>query len=593
MQIAIAFSRLLNPAQRRRYIALQIYFLIAAVVQVAVVASIAPFIGILAQPELIRTNRLLAWMYSAGGFQSDSAFLIFFACLLILVIVVGNAIPAFMGFLSWQFVRTVAVDLQSDVYRGFMYGDLAKRAHLNSPQMISMVTQGVNRLIHHIVLPLLSFVSSGFAIGLIAVGLLFYDPVVALVAVIVVGGGYVGIFLLSKRRLAAYGRISWDSLEAKQRILSESLGGIREIRLAGTIPAYESKLHSITDSALRAEAKANLFGDLPRFALEGIAFSALLALGIFLILRGDPWASIVAILSVYAMAGYRILPSAQAVFRAASMMRANMDVVDEILDDIKAGRDVLDFPTRTDVRYSREAPLVFNQVSFAYPGESRNVLENINVQFERGSITALVGRSGAGKSTFADLALGLISPTAGKILVGDIDIQSSLTAWQRSVSLVSQNVFLLDDTVERNIVFGTGGEVDENRLTQAAEMAHAAGFINALPQQYQCRAGENGSRFSGGQRQRIGIARALYNDAELIVLDEPTSALDSVAERDVIGAIGSLRGLKTVILITHKLQSLKSADNIIVLDHGRVVSSGTFASLSETCDLFGSLLSEY
>lgn len=586
----LAFRRLLDKSQRRRYVLLQFYFLLAALVQVVSIASVAPFIALLSEPTLITTQPVVRWVYQTGGFTSPNAFALAFALVLMAAILVGNVVPAIMGYLSWRFVRNLATEVQADVFRGFMHGDLAEKFRLNSSQRINLVTQGVNRLLYNVVLPLMSLVSSGFIILLIALGLLVYDPIVAVVASVIVGGGYLLIFKAAKRRLSHHGSIAWNSLAMKQRLLAESLGGLKEVRLAGTESVYENRLHEITSRALRSEARVGLYGDIPRFALEAMSLCGLLALGVFMLLRNDSWASIVAVLSVYAMAGYRLLPAAQAVFRAATTIRANLDVIDDITRDVEVGRAVLHRPKASLIAYDQRAPIVVSDVHFRYPGEGAEVLRGVSFSIERAGITALVGKSGAGKSTMADLLLGLMEPTHGSITVNGVSIQESVRGWQRSVALVSQSVFLTDDTIEANIVFGSSGPVDRERLERAATMAHAMDFINALPGRFDCPIGEAGGRLSGGQRQRIGIARALYNDADVIVMDEPTSALDSLSEREVLAAMDTLRRDKTIILITHRLHSLRDADQIIVLDHGRVAGVGTYQALAHECSAFTSLL---
>jgi len=586
----LAFKQLLDASQRRRYVMLQVYFLVAALVQVVSIASVAPFIALLSEPELIATHPIVRWAYETGDFRSANGFAISFALFLMFAIVVANTVPALMSYLSWRFVRNLATEIQADVFRAFMHSDLANKFRLNSSERINLVTQGVNRLLYNVVLPLMSLVSSGFIIILISLGLLLYDPSVALVASTIVGGGYLVIFKAAKRRLSHHGSIAWSSLGEKQRLLAESLGGLKEVRLAGTEGVYEQRLHTITARSLRSESMVGLYGDLPRFALEAMAFCALLGLGAFMLLRNDPWASIVAALSVYAMAGYRLLPAAQAVFRAATTIRANLDVIEEITRDVEVGRAILQVAEVPLLSYDRHMPIMVNGVRFQYPGEESEVLRGVSFAIQRGGITALVGKSGAGKSTMADLLLGLIAPTDGSITVNGVSVEQSVRGWQRSVALVSQSVFLIDDTVEANIVFGSEGSVDRARLERAARLAHALDFINALPGGFSCRIGEAGGRLSGGQRQRIGIARALYNDAEVIIMDEPTSALDSVSEREVLSAIDTLRREKTIILISHRLHSLRDADQIIVLEHGEVAGIGTFHALATDCAAFMSLL---
>jgi ABC-type multidrug transport system fused ATPase/permease subunit len=242
------------------------------------------------------------------------------------------------------------------------------------------------------------------------------------------------------------------------------------------------------------------------------------------------------------------------------------------------------------VHFSTTAPIVIRDCNFSYPGEQRRVLIDLNVEIQRNSITALVGRSGAGKSTLADLLLALVPPTSGSVTVDGLSIHATPRTWQRSCALVSQSVFLTDESVAANISFGARGPFDHAKMARAAQMARAHSFIEELPQGFECALGESGGRLSGGQRQRIGIARALYNEADVVLFDEPTSALDNLAEREVMQALFSLRKHKTIILITHRIELLKDADRILVLEEGSLAGAGTYQALVETCPAFASLI---
>jgi ABC-type multidrug transport system fused ATPase/permease subunit len=568
---------LLDPAQRRRYFLLQIFFVFAAVVQVVGVVSVAPFIALISRPQLVHEQRYAQLVYDYFGFETDLGFLTAFAIALMVVITITNAVPAVMTWLVWRFAKTLGAELQVDIFRGYIHGDLAKLARVNSAQMVNLIVHGVNRLVYSVMQPLLTLLSSAFVIVLITLTLIVVAPVVALSAGAIIGGGYALVYLFTRSRLARHGKLVWKATEEKQQLLSEALGGLKEIRLAGTAAQYENRLDTITDRALSSEAMIGLYGELPRYVLEAIALCSLLALGIILLHRSEDWSGAVAILSLYAMAGYRLLPASQAVFRSASLIRSNTDAVDDLREALSIGRSIqddshnhasVDFPLDGDIR--------FEEVDYRYPESSGRVIESLSFAIQRNSITAVVGMSGAGKSTAADLLMGLLPAERGRISVGGIDIALARREWQRHVSFVSQSVFIVDDTIRANIAFGSLDEIDEKRLVRAARMANVAHFADHLPEGYDYVVGENGSLLSGGQRQRIGIARALYNDASVIVMDEPTSALDSVTERDIIATLESLRSTKTIILITHRLSTLRSADKVILLDRGRVSGVGSF-----------------
>jgi ATP-binding cassette, subfamily B, bacterial PglK len=584
-------KQLLNARQRRRYAFLQAYFIFAAVVQVASVASIAPFVALLSRPALIHEQPLVSWVYTTFGFTTDRSFLVAFAVMLMVLIIVSNTVPAVMTWLVWSFARRLGAELQADIFRGYMYGDLARLARVNSAQMGRIVIHGVNRLIYMVVQPLLTLISSAFVITLITIALIVYDPIIALSAGCVIAGGYLAVFAAIRKRLTRHGSLAWANWASKQRLLTESIGGLKEIRLAGTGRLYEQRLSDLTNGSLASEAMIGLLEELPRFLLEAIALCALLLLGIVLLIQRDDWTSIVAVLSIYAMAGYRLLPAAQAAFRSAASIKANFDAVNDIKRDLDAGRAIQEeIRAEEVVEFPVDGVLEFRNVSFTYPERTEPVLPQLSFAIPRNAITAIVGSSGAGKSTVADLMMGLLSPTTGEVTVGGISIARSPKSWHRHVSFVSQSVFITDDTIQANIVFGAPEGVDPARVRAAAAMANANTFIDKLPDGYQYIVGEDGSLLSGGQRQRIGIARALYNDADVIVLDEPTSALDSVSEREILATMDALRTTKTIIIITHRLSTLRNADQILLLDAGRLLASGSYAELIQTSAEFRTLV---
>jgi ABC-type multidrug transport system fused ATPase/permease subunit len=297
----------------------------------------------------------------------------------------------------------------------------------------------------------------------------------------------------------------------------------------------------------------------------------------------------VAILSLYAMAGYRLLPAAQIAFRSATTIRANVDALQSLEPAIRLGREV-ETPNEPTVELLALGAVEFRNVGFHYPETTKPVLEDVSFRIEPNTITAIVGTSGSGKSTIASLLLGLLRPATGDITVAGQSIRTCTRSWQDRLAYVSQHVFLVDDSIATNIALGSRGAPDLGRVERAARQASLSAFIESLPARYDHGVGEHGSLLSGGQRQRIGIARALYNDADVIVLDEPTSALDSATEAGIIATLEGLRATKTIVMISHRMSTLRSADRILMLAEGRVHAFGTFDELFERVESFRKLV---
>lgn len=582
---------LLSSEQRRRLVLLQAYFLISAMLQVVGVASIAPFIAVASQPALIHKNAIAQRLYESAGFTTDTQFLIAFAWLLMCLIVIGNAVMAGGVWLTISFARRLGIELQREVLRGYLNREYERVGRTNSAKLVATFTQGIARFVYMVVQPLLYLNSSGLVALLVIAGLVWFDPIVAMSATFIVGAGYFGIYSFSKKLLERSGRSAWSASKARQRLLVESLGGIKEIKLLGSEAIYEERVDAVSRSALRDETVVGLLSELPRYLLEAIAFCSILGLGIVLLKGTDDPAKIVGLLSVYAMAGYRLLPAAQTIFRSAAQIRANVDIVDELLPDVIEGRQVkVEQPNSESAEAFPSADISFEDVWYTYPGADQPAVCGISLTIPRASITAIVGASGAGKSTVADLLLGLLRPTAGAIRVGGLDVAERLADWRRTMGYVPQTIFLLDDSVSFNIAFDGRGTIDPDRVRNAAKLANLDAFIDSLPSGFDFVVGERGALLSGGQRQRVGIARALYRDANVLVLDEATSALDSVTEREIIDTMSKLKAEKTIVMIAHRLSTIRGADLILVVEDGQLIDSGSFDSLVARSDTFRRLI---
>jgi HlyD family secretion protein len=332
-----------------------------------------------------------------------------------------------------------------------------------------------------------------------------------------------------------------------------------------------------------------VLAELPRFLLESLAFCALLAFGAVLLLAGEAPQVVVTTLSVYAMAGYRLLPAAQNLFRSAAAVRGNAEVLPQLEADVQRGRAVA-APEEGPVAPFPDAPIVLEGVGYQYPGTAAPVLHDVSATIPRHAITVLVGASGAGKSTLADLLLGLLRPDAGAIRIGDRPLADAIPGWQRQIGYVPQELFLLDASIAANIAFGDPAGMDRARVLRAAQQADLGPLLEALPEGMDYGVGERGALLSGGQRQRLGIARALYREPAVLVLDEATSALDPQSEREVLATLASLKATTTIVMIAHRPAAIRAADAVLWLDGGRLMAAGPLAEVEARYPAFRALL---
>lgn len=592
-ELLAAILTMLSRDQKRRYLKYQAFFVLAGAMQLIGAGSVAPFVGVLSRPELLKTNQLAIKATKLLGLESDLQLIISFAVLMIILLVVSNIMAAAAVWLTYRFALDVGAEIKDDLLKCYLRRDYVRVAGTNSSDLINKISVGAPRFAFNVLLPLMNIASQGSLLIVILLTLAWYQPSVLLVFGTLIGGGYVILFFVVRRKLVALGAYTWAAGERTHRLLVESLGGFKEIRLAGTEHRYRAEHLETTRGIYRAEATVGMLGDVPRFLLESLAFSALLVLAIIMLATGSEAGSVVAALTLYAMAGYRMLPAGQAIFKAVSQIRTNMPVVSELLPDVVEGRERKG--TETEQAQEGELPpypaaLHIDDVWFRYPNSNEDVLCGISTKFPTNSLTVLVGHSGSGKSTLSDLLLGLMDATKGSVRVGDVPVRKLGTQWYQALGYVPQSIFLLDDSIAANVAFGSPLGLDPDRLHHALVRSRLDELVASLPDGVNYRVGERGTRLSGGQRQRLGIARALYHDARYLILDEATSALDGKTEAEVIEALLALRKDRTIIMIAHRLTTIQAADHVIMLRDGRVVAEGSYEDLLKNNAQFQSLI---
>lgn len=584
---------MLSPLQRRRYVYIQTFFIGAAFLQVAGAGSVAPFVALLSNPEILQTNEYAYRVYVALGFTSDLQAIVAVAIAMLVLLAFSNATAAFAVWLTYKFSLRVGLDLQRDLLSCYLRRPYIELAGVNSSDLINKVSVGAPRFAFNVMLPLLNIASQGAVVLVILTGLLVYQPKVLLVFGALLGGGYGILFFVVRRRLVQHGEIIWNGGQQKYRLLTESLGGLKEIRIAGTEETYRARYLDITEDGYAREAVVGMLGEAPRFILETIAFGAILVLSISLLAAGKTPTEVVALVSLYAMTGYRVLPAGQSIFKAVSQIRSNLPVLEQLLPDVVQGRAAAERLTEPSTHLAvppYPADIQMLDVSFSYPSSKQPVLDNVSTTIRANTLTALVGHSGSGKSTLSDIILGLLPVSSGSIQVGDRHVSDLGRNWFSAVGYVPQSIFLIDDSIAANVAFGSPNGADLERVRRALELASLHEFAQAGPDGMEYRVGERGARLSGGQRQRVGIARALYNNARYLILDEATSALDGRTEAEVLDTLLRLRQDRTIIMIAHRLSSIQAADHVIHLDEGRVVAEGDFNTLTESNETFRTLV---
>lgn len=573
---------ILSPAERRQLGFLTPAVVLMAILETAGVASIVPFLGLLSDPTAIERNRLLRFAYETGGFGSENAF--FFvvgACVLVLV-TVGNTVSALTTWrllrFSWMRNHTLSSRLLG-MYLGQPYEFFLAK---NSAELGKNILTEVQAVVTGVIVQGVQLAARFVVIVAVSITLFIVDPVMAAGVLVVFGGVYGGLFAVIRRRVTRAGRERVELNRIRFKVAQEALAGIKELKLYGLAPVALKAFSKSSFEFASRQASNAVIAQLPRFALETIAFGGVLLMVMYLLGEGRALEQVLPVLGLYAFAAYRMLPALQVIFGGMTQMRFNVGALDLLHRDMHLRAHSATTSSTTPTPIVLKDRVALEGVSFRYAGSTRQTLDGVHLAIGAGEWVALVGPTGAGKSTLVDIVLGLLAPQSGRVTVDGValDDEGKQLGWQKNVAYVPQQIFLIDDTIAQNIAFGSD-EIDLERVTAAARIAQIHDFIaTELPGGYATSIGERGVRLSGGQRQRIGVARALYRAPSLLVLDEATSALDNQTEAAFFAALKTqLRGC-AVISIAHRLSTTRGFDRIHVIEGGRVVDAGTFDELS-------------
>ncbi len=587
--------RLLTPRERRRLGLVFLGVTGAALLELVGVASIMPFLSVIGNPDVVQENAILNWLYTTFNFPSVNRFLLFLGLGVLVVLVASNVFRAVVHWAlsrySWMrnhslSRRLLSVYLQRPYV--FFLGQHSSTLGRNILAEVQQLTRGM-------VVPGLRMVA-GLVVVLFLLGFLIaMDPVLAMVVVVAVGGSYGAIYLFVRRRLRRLGQDRVEANRQRFKITDEAFGGIKLLKLLGREREILDTFSPASYKFSSAMATVKVVREIPRYAIETAAFGGILVIVLYLLATRGDLGEILPLMGLYAFAGYRLMPAIQKAFSGMSEVRFNQAVLDALFDDLRGVADSV--PRKHGLEPFRvEQAIELRGVTFRYPEASGPAVEAIDLSVSTGSSIALVGRTGAGKTTVADIILGLLRPQEGSLFADGREITDELLPhWQRNLGYVPQEIYLTDDTVAANIAFAVPKDkIDMEAVERAAQIANIDRFITSeLPHAYNTIVGERGVRLSGGERQRIGIARALYHDPQVLVLDEATSALDGSTEAAVFEAIDNVARTKTLIIIAHRLATVRGCDCVYLLEHGRIVAQGSYDQLIESSETFREMARGY
>lgn len=579
---------LFEPRDRRLLYGLLGLFILMALVQTLSVASILPFMSLVGDPNVISENPILSWLYTELGFTSTRSFLVFVGFIVLGLTAFSNALNAGTHWavirFGWHQQYKICLRLLSR-YLSEPYQFFLTR---NTADLTKTMFVEVQEVITGLINPGMKMIAQAIVVVSIFLLLLMVDPVLAVVSTAVLGGAYGILYTVVRREQARLGKIRVAVNADRFRTADEALNGIKESKILGRERAFVERFSRPAQEFSRVSSKNATVIDVPRYGLETLAFGGILVIVLYMLSTRDDFGEAIAVMSLYALAGYRLMPALQQVFTGLAKVRFFRAALESVHEHLRPAADsvkvaIASLEEHGEERLPFEREIRVEDLSFRYPDTDVDVLKNVSLGIPIRTSVGLVGGTGSGKTTLVDLVLGLMEPTEGRICVDSTELKPRLHArWRRDLGYVPQDIFLCDDTIARNIAFGLpDDEIDLEAVQRAATMAQIHEFVSSLPRGYDTVVGERGVRLSGGQRQRIGIARALYNDPEVLILDEATSALDGITEDALMDSMQALAGRKTMILIAHRVTTLKDCDVIYLFGNGRIKESGTYDELME------------
>lgn len=585
---------LLTADQRKKLLRLQVLVVLMSFGEIAGVLSIGPFMAVVGDMSRLQGDGTMAHLYLASGFAEPRTFLLWLG-IAVLVVLTGAALVSM--YTVWRlsmYGARVGSELSSRLYKHYMQQPWLFHASGSSSQLTNKIAQESGRITNQIVNPIMQMNAKLVMAIFMSVTIFIYNPVVALVGLAVFSIAYALLYRTVRRRLVRNGRNISDSQRLRFKLMAEGFGGIKDALLLGRQRFFTQRFGEASERFATAQGTNQALSQAPRYAMELVAYGAVIGLVLHLLVTyNGNLGAILPILSIYALAGFKLLPAFQQVYTSISAIRGNLSAFESLREDLYASTEMKGHEQARDEDLEKphlkpQRNILLDQVVFTYPGKQDPALRGLTLDIPVNKVVGLVGASGSGKSTAIDMLLGLIEPWQGQLRIdGEPLNDDNRRAWQNSLGFVPQAIFLADSSIRENIAFGLPPEaIDEAKVRSAASMAHLDELLAELPDGLDTRVGERGVQLSGGQRQRIGIARALYDDADVLILDEATSALDGITEKLIMDAIHDFSGKKTIMMIAHRLGTVKQCDRIYLLADGRVVDQGTYSELSERNTIF-------
>lgn len=588
-------------SQLRRLLMLQSLMILMAFAEISGVSAIGIFMAVVADPEIINRANFIGKIYQHSGVSDPGEFIYLVGVVAVSVLVMTAMISMLTIWRAALFSARIGQEMADRLFRYYMHQSWLFHSWGSSAELTKRIAADAYVVSAQVVYPLMQINTKLILTVCMTVGLLILNPWVILMALAIFGCGYAVMYRMVRHRLMKNGKRISEIATRRYKLMSEGFGGIKDVLLLGRQGVFIDRFETSGDTLSTSISTNDALAMAPKHFMDMVAFSSVILLFLYLTksYQGD-LATILPILALYALAGFKVLPAIQQIYHAVATIKGSSAAFDAIKEDLTASRYIDEQREALAKRPSDTIPglqqkIAFKDVTFTYPGKALPALRSLSLEIPANRSIGFVGATGSGKSTLVDLVIGLLMPDAGQILIDGIPLTThNVRSWQDKIGLVSQSIYLSDASIRENVAFGIPLEqIDTARVLEVLKLAHLDDLIAELPDGIETRVGERGVQLSGGQRQRVGIARSLYHNPEILVFDEATSAMDGITEKSIMEAISEFSGKKTIILIAHRFTTIQQCDLIYHIEKGKVVEQGTYEELMARSAQFKAMSSSH
>lgn len=573
MNLFKELNYLFDRKLKLKFVGMVFVVLFGAVAELCGVYVILPVVELAADPEAVQTNRYCRWISNITGISDSRSIMIVLICCIIALYILKNVYLSFQAYAINSYSKNTRLHFSTKLMEAYMKQPYSYFLNKNTAEILRSVNADCNNM-YTVVVSILQVISQGLTSVLLIAGLLLSSFWMTMVVTGLLSLCALLIILVLQKKMRSLGQEYQRVSAGIIKTVRQAFEGIKEIKIMNKERFFIEDYRSVYKSATSIELVYNLMSYIPKYLIETVMVGGILLYLAVVVAGGGNIGALLPQLSLLAVAAFKLLPSVNALYTNYGNMMYDKASVDLIYHDIREVQDVTDEAVvGTEVeKLCFKKEITIDSLTFAYDNTDKNILENISFSIEKGKSVAFIGESGGGKTTLVDNILGILKPQKGRVLVDGVNINEIMQSWHRDIGYIPQTIFIMDDTVRRNVAFGVRNEeIDDAKVWEALKEAQLEDFVKTLEHGLDTEVGEAGMRLSGGQRQRIGIARALYHSPDILVFDEATSALDNETEKEVMAAIDALHGSKTMLMIAHRLTTIENCDHVYRVENKELI----------------------